>query len=378
MKIINNLNENHKYLYKIVGLNIFILLLVVASIVFVYYAQASIHKKSVWQDKKEPIIIKVATLGGDDIKSPDYMFGHIADVEIDDYESIFILDFVNKRVSKFNRDGRFVRHYGKGKGQGPGEFQFPANVAIDSKGYVYICDSIQRKIEVFDESGNYIRTIKTIKNVKPINDMKVYKDKYLIVGIDVENYLLGWKEGIFMIYELPEGKYLKSIGSYDWFIDKENWNTYGAANSISIDKRNSNIIISHTLPYRIEVFNDKWQLINTFGRHIDYFETLLTEPISKIRKVASGASLCVTCFPNGNIINAIRHITRYNAKDPTIMERYFDVFDEHGKYLISIPEKKFGIQGLYNMVMNSDNEGNLWISINEPFPHLAKFHIEIN
>ena len=39
-------------------------------------------------------------------------------------------------------------------------------------------------------------------------------------------------------------------------------------------------------------------------------------------------------------------------------------------------EEKFGIEKKYNLKMASDNQGNIWLSFAEPFPHIAKFSIQ--
>src|SRR6059036_3351980 len=45
----------------------------------------------------------------------------------------------NKRIAKFSADGKFLLDWGR-KGQGPGEFDLPHNVAVDAQGLVYVAD----------------------------------------------------------------------------------------------------------------------------------------------------------------------------------------------------------------------------------------------
>ena len=54
----------------------------------------------------------------------------------------------NHRVSVFTSEGHFLTSFG-GRGEGPGEFNFPCGLAVDSSGFVYVCDSFNNRIQVF-------------------------------------------------------------------------------------------------------------------------------------------------------------------------------------------------------------------------------------
>jgi sugar lactone lactonase YvrE len=61
----------------------------------------------------------------------------------------------NARVVKFDRNGRFVKTWGK-KGMGPGEFDVPHTIAIDSRGRVFVGDRQNNRIQIFDQDGKFI------------------------------------------------------------------------------------------------------------------------------------------------------------------------------------------------------------------------------
>jgi sugar lactone lactonase YvrE len=61
----------------------------------------------------------------------------------------------NNRVSKFSKDGKFIRMWGK-KGSGPGEFNAPHTIAIDSQGRLFVGDRSNNRIQIFDQDGKYI------------------------------------------------------------------------------------------------------------------------------------------------------------------------------------------------------------------------------
>jgi DNA-binding beta-propeller fold protein YncE len=62
----------------------------------------------------------------------------------------------NSRVVKFSKDGKYLLDWGK-RGTGPGEFNTPHSVAVDSKGTVYVSDRENNRIQIFDPNGKFLR-----------------------------------------------------------------------------------------------------------------------------------------------------------------------------------------------------------------------------
>lgn len=70
---------------------------------------------------------------------------------------IFVSDgYVNARIVQFTKDGTFVRIIGGVKGNAPGQLQLPHGVAVDSKGRVLVSDSDNKRISVFDKDGKFL------------------------------------------------------------------------------------------------------------------------------------------------------------------------------------------------------------------------------
>jgi hypothetical protein len=59
-------------------------------------------------------------------------------------------------VVKFSKDGAYMLAWGK-KGTGPGEFNTPHSVGVDSKGTIYISDRENSRIQIFDANGKFLR-----------------------------------------------------------------------------------------------------------------------------------------------------------------------------------------------------------------------------
>jgi DNA-binding beta-propeller fold protein YncE len=61
----------------------------------------------------------------------------------------------NARIVKFSKDGKFIKAWGK-KGSGPGEFDTPHSIAMDSKGRLFVADRANNRIQIFDQDGKFI------------------------------------------------------------------------------------------------------------------------------------------------------------------------------------------------------------------------------
>lgn len=73
---------------------------------------------------------------------------------------VYVSDgYVNSRIVHFTADGRFVRIIGGTKGAGPGQLQTPHGVAIDPQGRIIVADSDNKRLSVFERNGRFAKTI---------------------------------------------------------------------------------------------------------------------------------------------------------------------------------------------------------------------------
>jgi len=69
---------------------------------------------------------------------------------------VFVSDgYGNSRVVHFDKDGKFLKAWGK-LGTGPGEFSIVHAIALDSKGKLYVADRNNVRVQVFDQSGKLL------------------------------------------------------------------------------------------------------------------------------------------------------------------------------------------------------------------------------
>jgi peptidylamidoglycolate lyase len=69
--------------------------------------------------------------------------------------SFYLSDgYLNTRVMKFARDGRFLFQWGT-PGSGPGQFDLPHGIALASR-RIYVADRSNARVQIFDTDGSYV------------------------------------------------------------------------------------------------------------------------------------------------------------------------------------------------------------------------------
>src|ERR1700704_6442889 len=86
-------------------------------------------------------------------------FGPPSDILVAPNGDVFIADGhggnTNARIVKFSKDGTFIKSWGK-KGSGPGEFNVPHRLAMDSRGRLFAGDRSNNRIQIFDQDGKFV------------------------------------------------------------------------------------------------------------------------------------------------------------------------------------------------------------------------------
>jgi tripartite motif-containing protein 71 len=80
---------------------------------------------------------------------------------VDNSNNVYVTDFNNDRVEKFDNNGNYLTQWGS-EGTGNGQFETPQGVAVDSSGnFIYVVDNGNLRIQVFVNNANIVPPIIT-------------------------------------------------------------------------------------------------------------------------------------------------------------------------------------------------------------------------
>jgi 6-bladed beta-propeller len=118
--------------------------------------------------KAENVTVPARAPQGDGAGQPTDLFNRPTDVAWDAAGDIFVADGLgNARVAKFDKDGKFVKSWGK-KGTANGEFANVRSIAVDAQGNVYAADGGNKRIQVFDNNGVFKTAITNVGNAQAL------------------------------------------------------------------------------------------------------------------------------------------------------------------------------------------------------------------
>ena len=129
------------------------------------------------EESFKPIEFIIDLSIGEEEDDENYMFSRPRDIDADTQGNIYVLDFEEQTIKKYDAQGKHIKNISRA-GQGPGEFEYPRYLCISEPGNIYVADLFERKIEVFNLEGEYQRVL----NVKNLDEISVTRNEELIIG----------------------------------------------------------------------------------------------------------------------------------------------------------------------------------------------------
>lgn len=247
----------------------------------------------------------------------DYMLYSPVDIDADPDGNVYILDMKDALIKKYDSDGLFIRNIGR-KGKGPGEFDRPIQMEIDSSSRIIVADPYQRRFEFLSRDGNHIRSVRMGPYV---SSLCCGKEGLILVGY-------GWYESDGN-QEYRIGRLDEETGEIeDLFAQKQYW-----------PARLQNDRLRYDFPYFVRVAIDSQNRIFA-GVATDYEIHVLVldgELEMMFDKVFDKNPV------KGEMLEQITKMT-LKGPNPFVKDPYFPVFD----------------------TLSTDEEDNLWIQNYSP------------
>jgi sugar lactone lactonase YvrE len=201
--------------------------------------------------KYSPTGERLLTLGQAGVAGhgPD-TFDRPTDVAVAANGDIFVTDGhgTNNRVVKFDRDGSFITTWGQ-TGAGPGEFNQPHTIALDSAGRVFVGDRSNSRVQVFEPDGTFV--VAWTQFGRP-SGMFIDEDDRLYVTDSTSNSRNnpGWKRGIY-IGSAKDGVVTAFIPDPD--LAEQEQNRISGASGITADRQGS-VYAADVGPHRVRKY----------------------------------------------------------------------------------------------------------------------------
>ena len=223
-------------------------------------------------------------------------FKYPAMIAVDVSSNLYVVDQNNHRIQKFDAFGNFILMWGE-KGTDSGQFNYPYGIAVNKKGDVFVSDMNNHRIQKFSSDGDFKSAIGAYgpetSQFKHPYGMAVDSEDRLYV-VDAFNYRI-------QIFDRD------LIFQNCWGSEEQLCFRLYMPHEIVIDK-NQNLILSDRQNHRLSIFSRNGELIYRVGEYGEGIE-------------ASGGQFSephgVAVAPNGDMFVCDRYnfrVQRMNAK----------------------------------------------------------------
>jgi hypothetical protein len=331
----------------------------------------------------------------------DVLFVGPVDIACDPAGNVYVMDFSDNNIKKFDPSGKFLKVIGR-KGQGPGEFNMPVDMAF-AKDRLVVWDMGNRRLcaltltgelikaqneSAFSGRPNRVRALPSGEIV--LETEKTYRgeadrpqDRFLeILTPDLQSKMTIYSQAVL------RNKYMRTqSGTFNVpqpFCPDVYWDVSPCGN----------IIVGFSGKYEISIYSSEGEKVSTFSHSYDpvkvteedeksFFDGMSYTTGTGVQRGAPDHIVKNTTFPrfkpaySALVVDSEGNIlihTYGEKKDETY--RYFDAFDALGKFIARVRvegETLFPVYGQRAKVI----DGSLWLTKygSDELPKVIKYRI---
>jgi len=284
-----------------------------------------------------------------------FMFADIGGVSLDSEENIYILDWKDSRIKKFNTNGNFLQVLEVKRGEGPQEASYITGMAVTPKGKIYALDRNTGKILVFDEGFKWVRSFNT--DFGSIDILPYSEEEFIILGIKDEK--------VFHVFD-QEGNLLESFGK-TFEIPSE----YLEYRNVPFTKlprraditREGRIYLVNLHQYEIRVYEDKKvdHVIKEESEFFTPFKVVLSE------KTDDGVQRIGMRFPYISVLEQGKRLYVSMLAWEEDELNHLDVFEN---------ERLIASRKIVGFPHTIDKRGRLYLVEEEEYPRVVRISVE--
>ena len=176
----------------------------------------------------------------------------LGDLAVDGYGNVYVVDYGNHRVQKFDKDGQFLTKWGT-QGSAEGQFDSPGFVGVNSQGEVFVSELGNARVQKFDANGTFLTQLQ---------DPKAEGEWAIPTGIAIDG-----RDNVYVIVQGPN--YILMYSNSDDFIKQLDITQdaildpiYQPA-GIAVDEQN-NFIVADYHSGMVRKIDDRGQLVAQF------------------------------------------------------------------------------------------------------------------
>lgn len=254
------------------------------------------------------------------------IFSSASDLDIDSKDNVWVIDFNQSKLFRFNKNGSPKTIATRGRG--PGELYMPNAIFIDAKDRIFVA-SYMKGVSIFDSNGTFLDAFIPTDGHIPTTDICVNSIDDIILGgrnIKIDQKTNKQISSMIHVYSL-KGKYKNSFCPINEKIKRLNLIPYTGV-FFSIDDKN-NIYTIQPIDYKISIFDMNGSLKKTLRYKPVYYK----EPVYLSDRVIRDDKLLdeytqsfhyiLDIFVNGNKFIIVSQI---QGKNKTVFY-YIDIYD---------------------------------------------------